>query len=97
MSLVPFGVNIVVSEIKPSKETESGIILPDSVSGNNRLLRGLIRSVGQNPTLLKVGDIVVFDKKNAHPIKEDGEDYLIFPEDGVLAVVKQDSPVKCRK
>lgn len=93
MEFTPIGSRIIVEEIEPPKETESGLVIPDSIRRMNN--RGRVLSVGRGYTLkdgstkplsLQVGNVILYDKKMVLPFEYDGKKYLIMSEDSVLAV-----------
>jgi len=97
----PFGGRVLVKKDKPRTRTKAGLHLPDAYSKTGGNLRGTIIEVGiggQNtdgvviPMRIKVGDRVLFipDFSNSL-LKMGGEEHYILPEDGVLAVISNES------
>lgn len=94
MTLVPIGDNVIIKQSQ-KQSVERGIILPDSAQkrpnagkvlavGDGKLLATGRRSVLQ----VKDGDRVLFEPYMAVAVKLDGEEYLIVPESGILAVIE---------
>jgi chaperonin GroES len=95
-SIQPRGDRVVIKPFPKDEKTASGIIIPDSVKGE-KPERGTVVAVGPGrvedgkliPVDLKVGDKVLFEQTYRDPIKVDGEEYFIFNEGSVLAVIKK--------
>ena len=97
--LKPVNDKIVVKPNEKDKEeiTESGIILPDSVSGG-KLIEGevIFASKGMHsqtgdfvPCIFKVGDIVLYHSQHhSHEYKLNGEDVLIMSQNEVLSIIE---------
>ena len=97
--LKPVHDKIVLKQIeKDGNEdvTESGIILPDSVSGG-KLLEGKVLAASNGmytqsgdiiPLQIKVGDVILYHSQNsAQEYKLNGEDVLIMSQNEVLSVL----------
>lgn len=84
----PVGDRILVKVTKTKPQTQSGIIIPDSVSLDEvktgtvvAVGDGLFSSTGQLvPITVKVGDEVIFGPHTGIEIKLSGEDYLLLRE-----------------
>ena len=79
--------------------TESGIILPDSVSGGKLIegeviavSEGMYSSTGINlPLMIKVGDVVLYHSQvHAQEYKLNGEDVLIMSQNEVLSILEDE-------
>ena len=78
--------------------TESGIILPDSVSGG-KLIEGEVISVSEGmytqsgdiiPLMVKAGDIVLYHSQHrSQEHKLNGEEVLIMSQNEVLSIIKE--------
>jgi chaperonin GroES len=96
VAISPLGDRVVVKAADKSEEKTlaSGIILPDSID-KERPARGTVVATGPGkyedgklvPMTVEVGDSVLFSKYGYDEVKVDGEEYLILPESGVLAVL----------
>lgn len=93
--LQPVGGNILVQAVSEEKKTDSGIVLPDTVS-KEKPQRGKIIALGTGrlnedgdkiPFNVKEGQTVIFKKYGPDEIEVDGEEYLIMEESDILAVV----------
>ena len=79
--------------------TESGIILPDSVSGGKLIegeviavSEGMYSSTGINlPLMIKVGDVVLYHSQHhAQEYKLNGEDVLILSQNDKLSILEDE-------
>ena len=91
----PLGDNLLIKRIEAEEVTAGGIVLPDSAKdkpkegvvmalGDGRLLDDGSRaefSVGKN-------DRVLFSSYAGTEVKIDGDEYLLIPENDILAVVE---------
>ena len=94
MTLVPIGDNVVLK--RTQKQTMvNGIYLPDSAQP--RPNEGKVLAVGdgrllpdwnRKPMQVRDGDRVLFEPYRATEVQLDGKDYLIIPEDGIIAVME---------
>jgi chaperonin GroES len=95
-ALAPRGDRVVIKPLAKEEKTKSGIIIPDTVKGE-KPERGTVVAVGPGkmedgkliPVDLKVGDQVLFEQTYRDPIKVEGEEYFIFSEASILAVIKK--------
>ena len=96
MRLKPVNDKIVVRPKDKTKEetTESGIILPDTVS-DGALLEGEVVAVGEGmysangtliPVICDVGDIILYNK---HAQVHEHGDFVIMSVNEVLSIVKE--------
>jgi chaperonin GroES len=92
----PLGDRVVVKPAEREEKTQSGIILPDTVS-KERPQEGTVLAVGEGrrddsgkiiPMNVAVGDRVVFAKYSGTEFKLDEVDYLILAEKDILGVVQ---------
>ncbi|NLW44756.1 MAG: co-chaperone GroES [Syntrophomonadaceae bacterium] len=95
MNVKPLGDRVVVKVIKTEEKTKSGIVLPDTAKEKPQ--EGEIIAVGTGRMLdngqkvdleVKVGDRIIFSKYAGTEIKIDGEEYLIFSERDILAILE---------
>ena len=95
MKVKPLGDRVVVKVIKTEEKTKSGIVLPDTAKEKPQ--EGEIIAVGTGRMLdngqkvdleVKVGDRIIFSKYAGTEIKIDGEEYLIFSERDILAILE---------
>ncbi len=94
ISIQPLGDRVV---IKPSSREEisaSGIIIPDTVK-KEKAERGTVVATGPGryddgklvPMTVKKGDEVLFEQSYRDPVQLDGEEYYIFSESSILAII----------
>jgi len=85
----PLHDRVVVRPNPAEEKTASGIIIPDTAK--EKPMRGTVVAVGpgkpDEPTTVKVGDVVLYGKYAGTEINVDGEDLLIMRESDILAVV----------
>jgi chaperonin GroES len=92
--IIPLADRVLITEIKADKKTVSGIILPDSMAGDDELLRGTVLAVGPGKIVdgkkqdmhVKTGDKVLF-KKWVDKIKVEGESYYLATEGDLVATI----------
>ena len=91
----PCGDNIIVSPSKAEEaKTESGLILPDSVTGSGQITTGTVVVTGpghlcpetgvRGEMLCKKGDTVWYAKGHASTIKLDGKEYKVVAERNIF-------------
>jgi len=94
-NVTPLADKILVRRLQAEEKTAGGIVLPDTAKekpkegkvialGSGKLLDDGTRNTFQ----VKKGDRVLFASYAGTEIKIDGEEYLLMPEEDVLAVVK---------
>ena len=96
MNLIPLKDKIVVRPMKEELKSESGIFIPETISGE-RPSKGEVIAVGSGkitndgktiPMEVKVGDTILFTKYSPTEVKHDGEELFILSESDVLAIIK---------
>lgn len=94
MNLKPLGDRIVVKVLTREEKTKGGIVLPDTAK--EKPTEGEVVAVGTGKVLdngqkipleVKVGDRIIFSKYAGTEIKVEGDDFVIFSERDVLAIV----------
>jgi chaperonin GroES len=89
LSIQPLADRVVVKAAEAEQVTKSGIIIPDTAKEKPQ--KGEVVAVGpgkkDEPTTVKVGDIVLYGKYSGTEINIDGNDYLIMRESDILAIV----------
>lgn len=95
MSLRPIHDHVLVKRIEEPETMIGGIVIPDSAkekpqrgeviaAGDGRML-----SSGERmPLDVKPGDRILFGKYSGSEIKIDGQEYIVFREDDILAVLE---------
>lgn len=92
-SIVPIGDKVLIKEIHEEKKTETGIILPDSISDDKGLKEGKVIAVGEGKFVddelvelfVQKGDIVLFSW--GEKIKLDGAEYYLVRESEISAKI----------
>ena len=51
---------------------------------------GRVAEVGANVTKFKKGDLIIYPKYSGHPIKVDGDEFLILDSKEILAILKEE-------
>ena len=85
--LRPLGNQVVIKEIEKELKTQSGIILQKDNKMYETLDAEVIAINKTNERELKKGDVVIVDKAVIKTAKFDGIEYLIVPEDCIIAAV----------
>lgn len=94
LSLQPVGDRVVVRPAASEEVSASGIIIPDTVK-KERAERGTVVAVGPGryengaviPMNVKKGDEVLFEQTYRDPVEIDGQEYYIFSESNILAII----------
>lgn len=82
---------VILKPVERKKETESGIVLPDSARENHAIGEVVVISGGKNvggvvvPHEVQLGDKVAYEPFRSHNI-DNG--YVVIDEDHILAVVE---------
>lgn len=91
MNLKPLGDRVIIKVLPKQETTKSGIILPESVTKENRL-EGEIVALGKGEKIkdlnLNVGQKVICAEYGGTEIKVDGQEYKILNHDDLLAVAE---------
>ena len=96
MNLKPLGDRIVVKVVNHEEKTKCGIVLPDTAK--EKPTEGEVIAVGTGKVLengqklpleVKVGDRIIFSKYAGTEVKLDGDEYVIFSERDVLAIIEK--------
>lgn len=95
MKVTPLGDRLVVRRLEAEEKTAGGIVLPDAAKEKPR--EGKVVSTGSGKILdsgkrsevqVKKGDRILFASYAGNEVTIDGEEYLIMPEEDVLAIVR---------
>jgi chaperonin GroES len=94
-NITPLGDKVLVRRLEAEEKTAGGIVLPDTAKEKPK--EGKVIAVGSGKLLadgkrsnfqVKKGDRILFASYAGTEVKIDGEEYLLMPEEDVLAVVK---------
>lgn len=98
ISITPLGDKVVVLPHSTEEVSASGIIIPDTVK-KQKTERGTVVATGPGkwnedadalvPMSVKKGDEVIFEQTYRDPIEIGGEEYFIFSESSILAIIPQ--------
>ncbi len=94
LSIQPLSDRVVVKPLAAEEVSAGGILIPDTAK-KERPERGTVVAVGpgryedgaQVPMSVKKGDEVIFEQTYRDPIELEGEEYYIFSESSILAVI----------
>ena len=90
----PLNDNVLLKKDTTENKTKSGIILSANESKEENI--GKVVAVGDGKIVdgkkvaltVKINDRVIFDKYATTEIKFNGEEYLLIPEEKILAVIE---------
>ncbi len=89
LNITPLHDRVVIKPAPAEEKTAGGIIIPDTAKEKPQ--RGTVVAAGpgkkDEPTLVKVGDTVLYGKYAGTELQLDGGDYLIMRESDILAIV----------
>lgn len=88
MNLKPLGNRVLVELMQTKQDSVGGILLPDEAV--ERSPYGIIVAVGLQVSepALKPRAVVMPNKHAGQPIKLNGKDCLMIPEDDIIAIVE---------
>ncbi len=88
INIKPLADRVVVEPAAAEEKTASGIFIPDTAKEKPQ--KGIVMAVGpgkkDEPTTVKVGDVVLYGKYSGTELNIDGSDYLIMRESDILAI-----------
>jgi chaperonin GroES len=89
LNIKPLADRVVIEAAAAEEKTASGLIIPDTAKEKPQ--RGTVVAVGpgkkDEPTVVKVGDSVLYGKYAGTEITVEGKDYLIMKETDLYAVI----------
>ncbi len=84
MKYQPINGRILVKPLEAEEKTASGIYIPDNARGKTQ--EGEVAALAKDATdEIAVGDRVIFKEYSGTEVKIDGEKYILFVEDDILA------------
>ena len=95
MKLKPLGDKVLVERLEGEAKTKGGIVLPDTAKEKPK--EGKVIAVGEGKLLengsrhkptVKPGDRIIFTSYAGSEIKVDDKEYLVMPEEDILAVLE---------
>ncbi len=85
----PLADRVLIEPAQAEEKTASGIIIPDSAKEKPQ--RGIVVAVGpgkkDEPTMVKVGETVLYGKFSGSDLSIDGKDYMIMREADILGTI----------
>jgi|TARA_Y100000114_G_scaffold144066_1_gene152236 chaperonin GroES len=94
----PMDARVVVKKPTRAEQTESGIILPDTVDEGTQTSQGEVLAVGPGsrnmntgepmPMDVKVGDRVIYTKYQGVEVNHNGEELFVIMERDIIAIVE---------
>ena len=95
----PMDARVVVKKPTRAEQTESGIILPDTVDEGTQTSQGEVLAVGPGsrnmttgfpmPMDVKVGDRVIYTKYQGVEVNHNGEELFVIMERDIIAIVEE--------
>ena len=89
VNIKPLADRVVVEAAAAEEKTAGGIIIPDTAKEKPQ--RGKVVAAGpgkkDEPTMVKVGDTILYGKYAGTEIQVDGKDYLIMRESDIFAII----------
>ena len=84
MKLQPINGRILVKPLEAKDKTSGGIYLPDTAK--EKLQEGEVIAVAEDATdEVAVGDHIIYKELTGTEVKIEGQDYILFTEDDLLA------------
>jgi len=89
VNIKPLADRVVIKAAEAEEKTKSGLYIPDNAKEKPQ--RGIVMAAGpgkkDEPTVVKVGDTVLYGKYAVTEINVDGEELLIMRESDIFAIV----------
>ena len=89
MNIKPLSDRVVVEPAAAETKTAGGIYIPDTAKEKPQ--KGTVLAVGpgkvDEPTTLKVGDVVLYGKYSGTELNVEGKELLIMRESDILAII----------
>jgi chaperonin GroES len=89
LNIKPLADRVVIKAAEAEEKTKSGLYIPDNAKEKPQ--RGVVMAAGpgkkDEPTVVKVGDTVLYGKYAGTEITVDGEELLIMRESDIFAIV----------
>src|SRR4030067_3470383 len=95
MKIRPLQDRVIVKRFQEEEKTKGGIIIPDSAKEKPQ--EGKVGAVGKGkvtdegkviPLDVKAGDKILFGKYSGTEVKIEGEEHLIWREEGILGIIE---------
>ena len=82
-------VMVRVEQESAERRSSAGIVIPATVTQNNRLVWGEVCGVGHHVRTVKVGDRVLFHPDDQFEVEIQGDSYLVMRERDLHAVASE--------
>ncbi|HEX6468459.1 MAG TPA: co-chaperone GroES [Streptosporangiaceae bacterium] len=82
-------VMVRVEQEPGERRSSGGIVIPATVTRNNRLVWGEVSGVGHHVRTVKVGDRVLFHPDDQFEVEIQGDTYLVMRERDLHAVANE--------
>ncbi len=91
MKIKPIKNKIFIEQVKPEKETKSGIVLSDEAVQESIIEEGDVIAVGPEVLDVKVGDRVSFARYSNSRVKTrlEGKEYIVIKEEDISFVIEK--------
>lgn len=86
MKLKPLADRVVVDPKQATKVSPGGIVIPDAAQEKSQ--QGVVIARGPSADEVMIGDVVLFRQYTGTEVEVEGETYLIFKQEDLLAVVE---------
>ena len=96
--LKPMDARVVITKATKQEQTESGIILPDTINEAGQTAQGEVIGVGPGsrsltgeliPMSVQVGDVIIYQKFAGMEVVHKHEDLIVIMEKDIVAVVDE--------
>ena len=94
MKLIPLADRVIVKQVEAEETTKGGIILTSAAQEKPQIFEVIAVGPGgfidgnEVEMTVEPGDKVITGKYSGTEIKLDGIEYIIFPEEDILAIVE---------
>jgi chaperonin GroES len=81
------GENVLIKPIKPNDKTNGGLTIPEIMREIKN--EGIVITIGDKVTEIKQNDKVIYQPYGQVPLKYEGEEYLLFKKQDILAIIEE--------
>lgn len=86
MSLRPLKDRVIIERTVADQMTDSGIVI--SVNTQEATNQGKVIAAGKDVSLVKVGDVVMFESAAGQEVKANDMEYLVMLEENIIGVLE---------
>ena len=86
MSLRPLADRVIIERTVEDQTTDSGIVI--SVNTQEATNQGKVIAAGKDVSLVKVGDLVIFESAAGQEVKSRDSEYLVMLEENIIGVLE---------